>query len=263
MKLGVVGSPIAHSKSPRLHSAAYGVLGLRWAYSAIEVPKGSLADTVRQLDATWRGLSVTAPLKDEAHELAAQLDDDARLTGAVNTLLVKSRRGFNTDVDGIVGAFATRRVRNIRRASVIGGGATAASAVVALHRMGAAAIDVRLRSPERAASLQPIADALGVELQVAHLDEPVHDAQAIVSTLPASAAVIPAIEGGGTILDADYAKGASRYEFDHEGRVISGLEMLAHQALTQVRIFVGGDPARALPNEARVIEAMRASVGLS
>lgn len=263
MRLGVVGSPIAHSKSPFLHSAAYAVLGLRWDYTATDVAAGRFAEHVQSLDARWRGLSITAPLKDEAHAFARELDDDARATGAVNTLLVKSRRGFNTDVEGIIGAFAAHRMHSVRRAGVIGGGSTAASAIVALARMGASTIDIRMRSPEKAELLQPVAAAVGAQLRVATLDEAIDSAQAVVSTLPASAAVTPPLNRVGKILDADYAKGASRYEFDHEGSVISGLEMLAAQALAQVRIFVGGDPGRELPNESRVREAMRASIGLT
>lgn len=263
MKLGVVGDPIEHSQSPRLHSAAYAVLGLRWEYAADRVPAGTLAEHVRSLDARWRGLSVTAPLKDEARALALEVDDDARLTGAVNTLLVKSRRGFNTDVGGIVRAFGQKRVTTVREGAIIGGGATAASALVALARMGALKVHVRLRSPEKAASLAPIADELGLLLAVDHLDVPVPRVDAVVSTLPASAHVTPQLDRPGAILDADYAMGASRYEFDHESKVISGLEMLAAQALTQVRIFAGGDPARALPNEEQVFAAMRGSIGLA
>ncbi|MGO3032135.1 MAG: shikimate dehydrogenase family protein [Microbacterium gubbeenense] len=236
MRLGVVGSPIAHSKSPFLQKAAFGVLGLRWEYTAEQVERGSFADHVQSLDARWRGLSVTAPLKEEAHQYARELDDDARLTGAVNTLLLKSRRGFNTDVDGIVRAFGTRRVTTVRRAAVIGA---------------------------KGESLRPIADELGVELLIDDLDAPVERPDAVVSTLPSSAAVTPTLVRPRAILDADYARGASRYDFDHEDRVISGLEMLAAQALTQVKIFVGGAPDRELPNEARVYEAMRASIGLA
>ena len=129
--------------------------------------------------------------------------------------------------------------------------------------MGATAVEIRLRTPAKAESLRPIADELGVEMLTDTIDAPVERPEAVVSTLPSSAAVIPTLVRPGAILDADYARGASRYDFDHESRVISGLEMLAAQALTQVKIFVGGDPQRELPNEARVYEAMRAAIGLA
>ena len=74
MKCAVLGSPIAHSKSPQLHLAGYAFLGLDWSYERIELAKTSLSAFVSKLDKTWAGLSLTMPLKEEALDLADDVD---------------------------------------------------------------------------------------------------------------------------------------------------------------------------------------------
>ena len=79
-RLAVLGSPIAHSKSPALHRAAYGALGLDWTYEAVEVRDGALEPFLAGLDASWRGLSLTMPLKREVlpHVPDAFVAEDVR-----------------------------------------------------------------------------------------------------------------------------------------------------------------------------------------
>ena len=85
--LAVLGSPISHSKSPKIHLAAYGVLGKDFEYNKVQVEKNHLRQFVETLDESWLGLSVTAPLKPEALRLAKSGDETALLTGSANTLL--------------------------------------------------------------------------------------------------------------------------------------------------------------------------------
>lgn len=262
MKLGVIGSPIAHSKSPAMHRAAFTALGLRWTYEPHDVTRETFPEFAAQLNGLWRGVSVTAPLKELAYEWAHDHDEDAALTGVANTLLLPSKRGFNTDVTGIVAAFRLVGLAASAHGGIVGGGATAMSALVALHRMGADTVSVRARSLQKLGPMRTLADRLGITLAAAELSAPIIGCDAVVSTLPASASVIPVIESPTAILDADYAKGYSRYELDHEDRIVSGVEMLVAQALAQVRIFVGGDPDRALPNEGSVWRSMRHAAGI-
>ena len=86
--------------SPALHRAAYAELGLDWTYDAHRVAAGELPAFVGSLDASWRGLSLTMPLKREAVELASGISPVARLAGAANTLLLVdgSLHADNTDV---------------------------------------------------------------------------------------------------------------------------------------------------------------------
>ena len=104
-RLAVWGDPIAHSKSPQLHAAAYAALGLDWEYTRRRVDEAAFIEALETLDDSWRGLSLTMPLKEKAHRAARTHDRYADLTGAVNTLLLTGGiSGFNTDVGGIVDA---------------------------------------------------------------------------------------------------------------------------------------------------------------
>ena len=104
-RCAVLGSPIKHSLSPALHRAAYASLGLNWIYERVEVDAEGLTSWVDGLDASWRGLSLTMPLKVAVLGLG-EVDQLARLAGAGNTLILEagSRRVYNTDVGGLTWA---------------------------------------------------------------------------------------------------------------------------------------------------------------
>lgn len=271
-RLAVWGDPVSHSRSPQLHAAAYARLGLDWHYERRQVNADTFGDALGELDSSWRGLSCTMPLKERAYAASTLRDRRATLTGAVNTLLLGEPggvRGFNTDVGGIVRAFADAGVDKIDSGRVIGAGATAASALVALSEMGARRVDVVARRPEKIAVLGPLAEQLGVTLVTASLDETsVPDADVTVSTLPGGTelsahAADSLARGGGMLLDAAYAPWptALAAAFIRDGSApLSGLEMLLHQALLQVRIFVGGEDERELPNETLVLADMRGAL---
>ncbi|WP_210505693.1 shikimate dehydrogenase [Naasia sp. SYSU D00057] len=263
-RLAVLGSPIAHSRSPQLHGAAYRELGLDWEYERAEVRSGDLAGFLGGLDASWRGLSLTMPLKREVLPLLDTVDATSTLTGAANTVLLsEGLHGFNTDVEGISRAFAERGLPSLGTAVVLGGGATAGSVLVALARAGVAAVTVALRTPERALPLAELAERLGMAVAVARLGDPLPAADLLVSTLPGEAP-LPDLAGfprTAALLDVAYEPWPSRLADGWEGPIVNGLDMLLHQALLQVRVFVQGDPAAELPGEEAVLKAMRAAVG--
>ncbi|CAN5583806.1 shikimate dehydrogenase [soil metagenome] len=273
-RLAVLGSPIAHSKSPALHRAAYGVLGLDWSYDAIEVAEGGLEAFLGGLDASWRGLSLTMPPKREVLPLSARRTPLVDTVGAANTVLLADggSEGFNTDVAGIVAAFREAGVSGLESVQVLGAGATAASVVAAVAQLGATRVLVSARDTEKARSLEPMAAAAGVELtirQMGMMDRSMIIPSAVVSTLP-----------GGTPVDVVYPepirRGAVLFDVAYDpwpsplaaswaevgGTVVSGLSMLLHQAVAQVRVFVVGDETTPLVDEDRVVAAMRAAVGL-
>ena len=267
MRLEVWGDPIEHSRSPELHRAAYAQLGLDWSFERRRVPLGSFMAELGTLDASHRGVSVTMPLKDEAFAAADWHDRYAQLTGAVNTLLLGvQRRGYNTDVGGLVDAFAENGIAQLGSGRILGAGATAASALVALADLGAARVEVRARRPERAAGLVDLGDRLGIAVTAASLDDPLAPADATVATLPSGTVLErhtaeALAENGGVLLDAAYAPWPSALA-EHWGQapVISGLLMLLHQAVRQVRIYTGGEPDRPLEDEAAVLGVMRAAL---
>ncbi|HEU0205264.1 MAG TPA: shikimate dehydrogenase [Pseudolysinimonas sp.] len=274
-KLAVLGSPIAHSKSPQLHAAAHRVLGLPWSYSAVEVIEGSLGAFINTCDSNWRGLSLTMPLKREVLPMLASRSALVETVGAANTVLFDddlAMHGFNTDVAGIVAAFAGHGVSALDRVQILGGGATAASVLAAVAQLGATQATVLARDPERASALEQLAARLGIELTIRRLgvvDRSLTAPGAVISTLPGSAEhglVFPeAVRRRSALLDVAYEpwpSGLAAAWADVGGTVVSGLEMLLHQAIQQVRIFVTGREGGELPDEQRVVRAMRESVGL-
>jgi len=263
--LAVWGDPIAHSKSPRLHTAAYGVLGLDWEYTRRQVDESGFGDALASLDGSWLGLSLTMPLKEHAHRAAATRDRHAELTGAVNTLLLTDVvQGFNTDVGGIVDALGEQDLRGVERVRVLGAGATAASAVVACAELGARRIDVRARRPERAAMLIALGERLGVSVTADAFDIDADRVDLTVATLPSGSALdgetaVRLGARGGALFDVAYAPWPSALATAWTGGpVISGEGMLLWQAVRQIRIFRHGDPRVELPGEDAVVAAMRA-----
>jgi shikimate dehydrogenase len=271
-RLAVLGSPIAHSLSPVLHRAAYDVLGLDWSYEAVEIGANELAGFVRSLGPSWRGLSLTMPLKVEVFPLLTEVSPVARETGSANTLLLEGAglRGFNTDVYGLTQGFARHARTALRSVLILGGGATAASALAAAGQLGATTVFVGVRSTARANRMIDIGRALGIDVQLRNLDR-LHEIDetldAVISTLPNGAGVEVALDGDtvrtATLFDVAYAPWPTPLAAGWAGEdVIGGLEMLVLQALAQVRVFVGGDPDVALDREHEVLTAMSASVQL-
>jgi shikimate dehydrogenase len=272
-RLAVLGSPISHSLSPTLHAAAYGVLGLDWEYDSIEMRSESLSEFVRSRDDSWRGLSLTMPLKRDVLPLLDSMSELVEHTGSANTVVFDGAQararvlGYNTDVYGITRAFAEHGVDALESALILGGGATAASAIVALAAIGATRIQVAVRQPERAAQLVDVAGRIGAQITMVTLDDPLDfTPDAVISTLPNGTDVEldfgAEVLLGATLLDVAYHPWPSSLAKRWGGMVISGLEMLIFQALQQVRIFVDGDPETALDRESEILNAMRSSVGL-
>ena len=252
LNAAVVGQPVAHSLSPVLHTAAYRATGLEeWRYAAHEVDVAGLPSWVAGLDRSWRGLSVTMPLKEVAFEVAAAVSETARVTGSVNTLVRRADLGWdadNTDVHGIEAALSG--VAHGGTATVLGSGATARSALVALHRLGVTRVRLAVRAQPRPETLA-VGGRLGLEVGVVPLSEwPMAAERLYVSTLPpgASTETAAALQSrgdasvGATLLDVvypDWPTPLARAAADHGMTLVTGLDMLVHQAAEQFRLFTG------------------------
>lgn len=267
-RLEVWGDPIAHSRSPQLHRAAYAVLGLDWSFERRRVPAEEFDRRLAALDASFRGLAVTMPGKERAFAAAVWRDRRAELTGAVNTLLCGTEdgpRGWNTDVGGIVRALDEAGLGGARRLRILGAGATAASALVAAGELGADGVTVIARRPERAAGLVAIGDAIGLPVEVRSFDDIPGAADVTIATLPggtvlSNAHADAAAATGGVLFDVAYSPWPSALARRWPGRTIAGHGMLLHQAVLQIRIFTTGDVDRPLPDEDAVVAAMRAAL---
>jgi shikimate dehydrogenase len=278
-RYAVLGSPISHSKSPMLHQSAYRVLGLDCEYSAVEVPAARLRQFIETLDASWKGFSITMPLKEEAARFASQQDEVVTLTGVANTLNLEESgwKAYNTDVFGIQQSLGSALTELGCNVVVIGSGATATSALyAAILSNPSAKLTLLARDRSKAKAIRDQIRASGFRLRVgnfANLNRTVSKADVVISTLPSGAldgyaaklAKSKFYSPHGTLLDVAYdpwpsevAKLWKRSELT----AVSGLEMLMFQAIAQLRIFNLGSTTDPLPNERAIELAMRDSLGL-
>ncbi|CAN5425279.1 shikimate dehydrogenase [soil metagenome] len=258
-RAAVLGFPIAHSRSPQLHLAAYRALGLTdWTYERIECTAEQLPSLVGGLGPEWIGLSVTMPAKFAALAFADERTPRADLVGSANTLLHTGNgwRADNTDVDGVIGALSTAGDLPAHgRAVILGAGGTAPAVVVALAALGFDQVTLASRNPERAAQPLGVADAAGVGGQYCALDgsalgRQVSEAAVVVNTLPADVAAgyTAAVASAPVLLDVIYDPWPTPLAdavAAAGGTVVSGLQMLLHQAFAQVEQFTGQPAPRA------------------
>ena len=204
--------------------------------------EGELAAVLGGLGPEWAGLSLTMPLKQAVLPLLDTVSDLARDVAAANTVLLQDGRlhGDNTDVHGIVAALAEAGVVSARRAVVLGGGATARSALAALAQLGE-------RSPVLVVRSEPVetlaaAARLGVRPSVvAFRPEVLADVDLLISTLPPGAADGLAEHAGAVpaVLDVVYDPWPTPLAEACTGTVVSGAAMLLHQAARQVELMTG------------------------
>ncbi|CAB4629728.1 unannotated protein [freshwater metagenome] len=269
-KFCVIGSPINHSLSPNLHTAAYQHLGLDFSYEAREVPPGNLERFLTESE--FSGASVTMPLKKEAFDFATQHSDTASTTSVVNTLLRSGSgwRGSNTDVFGLEQALA--KVPPPRTVSIIGSGATTTSALAALRVICPDATIVLLaRNHESLLEQQRFADQLGMNVSILELEaRSVFDADLVLSLVPAGSfseiwAEISEepIKPSGWLFDVSYSPWPSEPAIAWgTERVISGIEMLIWQAINQIEIFVDCFARDVEINRSELYQVMSAAVSL-
>lgn len=249
-RAAVLGSPIAHSRSPELHLAAYRALGLSdWTYERIECNAAELPSLVAGFGPEWVGLSVTMPGKFAALQFADERTPRAELIGSANTLLRTAAgwRADNTDIDGVTGALGPAfdgNASGLERAAVLGSGGTAPAALVGLVELGAADVSIVARNRDNALPLLALGARLGVVVRWVALGTPLGDLDAVINTLPAEAAAEHAatVTGVPVLLDAIYDPWPTPLAeaiAAAGGRVISGLQMLLNQAYAQVEQFTG------------------------
>lgn len=157
VRCAVIGQPIAHSLSPRLHAAFARQFALALDYGRIDAAPDAFADRVRAFFAAGgRGLNVTLPHKAAAYALADRHQPRARLAGAANTLWMEGGKlvADNTDGTGLVRDLQRLGVALAgARVLVLGAGGATAGILLPLLEAGVAGIDLLNRTPARAAEL--------------------------------------------------------------------------------------------------------------
>lgn len=256
VRLGVLGWPVAHSRSPAMHEAALREVGLDgWRYQRLPVPPEAFAETVRALPALgFRGVNVTIPHKEAALALADGATPAARTIGAANTLTFGAGvQADNTDAPGLMRALGAAPAT----ALVLGAGGSARAVAYALREAGCA-VTVWNRSPDRArrlaadleveASERVEAAELLVNCTAVGLD----DRSSPFKDLPLSA---DGLERYACVVDLVYRDGGTELlrEAQRRGcRVVDGLEVLVHQGALSFEIWTGRPaPVEAMRQAAR------------
>ncbi|AXK32389.1 shikimate dehydrogenase [Streptomyces armeniacus] len=257
-RAAVLGSPIAHSLSPVLHRAAYDELGLKgWTYERYEVNESGIEDFLRGFGPEWAGLSLTMPLKRAVIPHLDEITPHAAAVEAVNTVIRTAdgrRVGTNTDIPGMVAALHERGVDQVPHAAVLGAGATASSALAALARVCTGEVTAYVRGEARAAEMRGWGERLGVDVRTAPWADAAEALRAplVVATTPAGATDVLAETAGGlperpgTLFDVLYEPWPTPLAAAWErrgGTVVSGLDLLVHQAVLQVEQMTGRTPA--------------------
>lgn len=249
-RCAVLGSPIEHSLSPAIHTAAYAYLGLDWTYGRYEVVGEDLPDFVEELDDSWRGLSCTMPLKHAVVSLG-QPDEIVTLLGVGNTLVFdghpadrSTTRVRNTDVLGLEAALRNAGADGCDSALVVGNGATARSALAAVARLGVTRLSVLARDVRKTEILADLGEVVGIAVDHVSIGSAVPSADIALSTVPAEAQLRVAEDvasAAPVVFDAVYdpwPTPLARAVTESGSRtLLNGLDLLAWQALYQVELF--------------------------
>ncbi|MGE3624317.1 MAG: shikimate dehydrogenase [Bdellovibrionales bacterium] len=256
-KAAVLGWPVKHSLSPRLHGYWLHRYGIGGSYESLAVEPAELEKTLRHLpQAGFRGVNLTIPHKEKALAFMQAVDTPAQRIGAVNMVVVGEDgrlEGRNTDAYGFSQSLQEAGV-SVRggAAAVIGAGGAARAAIVALQDMGVSEIRLVNRTRERAEELKA---ALGGSLPVfdwAAREDALKDAGLLVNAtslgmqgqppldlaldnLPQTAPVTDIVYRP---LETDLLRRAKQ----HGHPTVDGLGMLLHQARPAFAAFFGRDP---------------------
>lgn len=155
-RYALIGNPVAHSKSPAIHTEFARATGEDIEYGRIEAPLDAFAREVERFRAAGgKGLNVTLPFKHEAYRLCARVSERARRAQAVNTMRFADSFGDNTDGIGLVRDLVQNLEYDLKKRSVLllGAGGAAQGVVGALLEAGAARLAVANRTLPRAQAL--------------------------------------------------------------------------------------------------------------
>lgn len=258
-RAGVIGHPVAHSRSPAMHAAAYAELGMDWEYAAVDVPPQRLSEFVAGMaDAGFAGVNVTIPHKQAVIPLCAEVGPEAAAAGSVNTLLVRDGRirGESTDGRGLLWALGEVAPAD---ALVLGAGGAARAAVAALRAAGWD-VAVSARRPQAAAELGAAVVPWPPDRAAALIVNatPLGQAEEPVSGTNCSAPVDAGLLGPGmTVVDLAYRGDGADTPLcaaarDRGAHVVDGIEVLIGQGISAFELLTGRPaPVEAMRRGAR------------
>jgi len=247
IKAAVLGSPIAHSLSPLLHTIAYAELGIEGEYTRVEIKSGELSRFLSSCDDSWTGLSLTMPLKEEVLDFTKDVSDLALRIRSANTLIQRQGEwsASTTDVSGFTHALAAHGIDSCGDVLIIGGGATARAAAAACDGI-ASRITVMNRSQSRIEALSNAVESSDLDF-IAWDDANIFESvDLIISTTPkgASDSLIASFPSHPTgvffdVLYNPWPTLALETWSKRGAQIIDGLDLLIHQGIDQVSLFSG------------------------
>lgn len=259
--LALIGQPVNHSLSPRMHNAAFVAEGLDYVYVCLDVDPGDLPAAVKGATALkLRGFNITMPHKRAMVPLMDELDESARISGAVNTVVIEGStlRGYNTDGGGMVMACEEAGIElSGGRALLLGAGGAAAAIAIAFGEAGVGELHLANRTVEHAVELKNRLREEGLENVEVHsldvMDAVVSESEIVVNTTPLGmkeddALPIPAgyVEEGWAFCDAVYRPGAQtplvRLARERGVHVVAGDRMLLYQGVLAQKLWTGREP---------------------
>lgn len=204
MRLALIGDPVAHSRSPKMHEQFLRESGIDGSYVAIRVPSGNGIDVIRRMRLDgYTGCNVTSPLKEEAVRACDELDEDARVANAVNTIYFGGKI-YGTNTDGVGARTALEAALGepvaLKRIGILGTGPTARAILTQLHETDAYTF-IWGR------------DEMKVDELCEHFDAeswPANPPEIVISTVPPEALLpkelIEALQHADLVMDANYGK---------------------------------------------------------
>jgi shikimate dehydrogenase len=260
--LGVIGHPIGHTLSPRMHNAAFAASGLDYVYVPMDVRPEDLPVAVAGLRAlNFRGFNVTMPHKETVLPLLDELDEAARVSGAVNTVTTEEHllRGTNTDGSGFVEACGESGVSFAgARVLLVGAGGAAAAIAVSVLDEGASELRILNRSRWRAEKLHKRLQQAYPESGISVHDAGEPEGAALEADVIVNATYLgmkdddpppvpdDCLETNTVVCDAVYRPGGEtrfvRLARERGLRTVSGGRMLLYQGVQAQRIWTGREP---------------------
>ena len=244
-RAAVLGSPISHSLSPLIHNHAYSLLEYPAIYQAIEVKSGELSEflTSELARSEVLGFSLTMPLKEELAQLsipALQVDARAKEINSANTIYKEGQswKVSSTDVDGF--EFLLKEL-SFSTVSILGAGGTARAAIASLRDRDVK-IEIFRRSASRDASLSSAAMSSQIGIYDWNNCARAWKSDLVINTIPSDQVLSISKEFSPPkiLLDATYSPwppGLTKQQLDAKGLLISGLQLLAAQAVYQISLM--------------------------
>ena len=259
--LALIGQPVSHSLSPAMHNAAFIEDGLDFVYVCLDVDPDLLPVAVKGARALkMSGFNVTMPHKRAMVPLVDELDEGARISGAVNTVVIEDSvlRGYNTDGGGMVMACNEAGIElSGRNVVLLGAGGTAAAIAVAFGEAGIGELHIVNRSVEHATQLRDKLSRTGMERLAVHpldaLEEVVPHAEVVVNTTPlgmkeGDPIPVPSeyVREGTAFCDVVYRPGTEtplvRLARERGVPVVAGGRMLLYQGVLAQKLWTGREP---------------------